>query len=292
MTRSQWLGQRLLLVFVDPRCGFSRAILPELAAVPPEPADGRPQPILVCGGDPEENRRLAEEHGLRWPAVLQEGGELSLLYKVYGTPMAYLVDERGATVGRPAVGGAAVVALVGGGGPPPVASLADERPATDFTPGPADDPLSPPDGAADGSPAPDFRLPRLDGGELSLAEFRGQRLLLVFWAADCPACERLAPRLEVLHRLGSGPRVLAIARGDPAALRLQAERLGLSFPIALQDGWAVSRRYGPPGTPIAYVVDEQGRVAGPAAVGVSEIGARMRALLAAAAPAGAGLHRA
>src|SRR6266516_1302283 len=36
------------------------------------------------------------------------------------------------------------------------------------------------DGLKAGTPAPDFRLPRLDGGELSLAALRGRRVLLVF----------------------------------------------------------------------------------------------------------------
>src|SRR6266496_733360 len=41
------------------------------------------------------------------------------------------------------------------------------------------------DGLKTGTPAPDFRLPRLDGGELSLAELRGQRALLVFSDPQC-----------------------------------------------------------------------------------------------------------
>ena len=34
-----------------------------------------------------------------------------------------------------------------------------------------------------GDQAPDFTLPSLDGGEISLSEFRGKRLVLFFWAS-------------------------------------------------------------------------------------------------------------
>ena len=34
-----------------------------------------------------------------------------------------------------------------------------------------------------GTPLPDFVLPKLDGGELDLAELRGKRVLLFFWGS-------------------------------------------------------------------------------------------------------------
>ena len=56
------------------------------------------------------------------------------------------------------------------------------------------------DGLKAGTAAPSFRLPRLDGGELSLEELRGKRVLLVFSDPDCGPCNALAPRLEKFHR--------------------------------------------------------------------------------------------
>src|SRR6266545_8036127 len=47
------------------------------------------------------------------------------------------------------------------------------------------------DGLKAGTPAPNFRLPRVDGGELSLEEFRGQRVLLVFSDPQCGPCDYL-----------------------------------------------------------------------------------------------------
>src|SRR5437016_4720298 len=51
-----------------------------------------------------------------------------------------------------------------------------------------------------GTPAPSFRLPRVDGGELALEDYRGRRVLLVFSSPDCGPCQVLAPQLDALAR--------------------------------------------------------------------------------------------
>src|SRR5439155_25971145 len=56
------------------------------------------------------------------------------------------------------------------------------------------------DGLEAGTSAPSFRLPRITGGELSLEELRGKRVLLVFSDPHCGPCNALAPRLEKFHR--------------------------------------------------------------------------------------------
>src|SRR6266487_1129876 len=71
------------------------------------------------------------------------------------------------------------------------------------------------DGLKAGTPAPDFRLPRLDGGELSLAELRGRRVLLVFSDPHCGPCQVLAPQLEKFHREHAEIFVVMISRGEP-----------------------------------------------------------------------------
>src|SRR5262245_25332025 len=56
------------------------------------------------------------------------------------------------------------------------------------------------DGLKARTAAPGFCLPRLDGGELSLEELRGKRVLLVFSDPHCGPCQVLAPQLEEVHR--------------------------------------------------------------------------------------------
>ncbi len=65
-------------------------------------------------------------------------------------------------------------------------------------------------------PAPEFRLTTFDGEKLSLADFKGQVVVLNFWATWCGPCKRELPLLEGYYRAQhqAGLRVLAIATED------------------------------------------------------------------------------
>jgi peroxiredoxin len=122
-----------------------------------------------------------------------------------------------------------------------------------------------------GTVAPDFNLPRIDGGELALADLRGERVLLVFSDPECGPCMELAPRLETLHQQRTAVRVVTVSRRDVEANRAKAAQLGLTFPIVLQRHWEISREYGMFATPIGYLIDEQGVIANDIAVGIEPI---------------------
>jgi peroxiredoxin len=150
------------------------------------------------------------------------------------------------------------------------------------------------DGLKAGEPAPDFRLPCLDGTERSLQDFRGRRVLLVFSDPHCGPCSALAPHLERFHRengkngeegvlpapggnglhgrnLSSPPQVVMISRGDPGENRAKVKEYGLTFPVLLQQRWEISRLYAAFATPMAYLLDERGLVVSDVAVGVDAI---------------------
>src|SRR5258708_122552 len=66
-----------------------------------------------------------------------------------------------------------------------------------------------------GARAPVFRLPRLDGSELSLENLRGRRVLLVFSSPHCGPCNTLAPELEKFHRRYPEVEVVMVSKGEP-----------------------------------------------------------------------------
>lgn len=128
-------------------------------------------------------------------------------------------------------------------------------------------------GLAPGTPAPAFVLPAAHGGRVSLEEYRGRKVLLVFSDPHCGPCEELSPHLARVageHR-GNGLAVLVVGRGDAGENRSKAERHGWEFPVALQRHWEISRRYGIFATPVAFLIDEHGVIEQGVARGVAEI---------------------
>jgi peroxiredoxin len=267
MTLEHWRGQRVLLMFFNPGCGFCQQMAPDLAALPVDGHDGRPLPLVITTGDPEASRRLVTEHGLRGPVLLQQQMEVAAVYHVRGTPMGYVIDERGMIASELAVGAQALLALATPARAPAHSnghkpsrgnrSLADSRLNRHGLPA--------------GTPAPHFRLPRLEGGEVTLEAYRGQRVLLVFSDPNCGPCDRLAPQLEQVHRHAPTLQVLMVSRGDPEANRVKVAEHGLTFPVALQRQWEISRAYGMFATPIGYLIDEEGIIMADVAVGVEPI---------------------
>lgn len=261
---SEWRGRRVLLVFFDPENLFSRRLLPSLVALTVEPVPGRPVPVLVSMGDRETNRQLIDEAGFTGTVLLQDEAEVAGAYKVDGTPMAYLVDADGTLASDIAVGIQAVLVLAG-----EIATITD-RTETYRGGAPLAEPLDanarPRSGLAQGAQAPLFRLPRLDGSEVSLLDYRGRNVVIVFSDPDCGPCEELAPLLQAEHEAHPDLDIIMVSRGDVEATRAQTEEFGFTFPVVTQRHWEISREYGIFAVPVAFHVDEWGTIAADIAI--------------------------
>jgi len=125
-----------------------------------------------------------------------------------------------------------------------------------------------------GTRAPVFLLPDLQGRMVSLEEYRGRRVLLVFSDPQCGPCDELAPHLVRLHReyANDGLGVILVGRGNAEENHRKAEQHGFQFPVLLQDRkWKVSKEYGTLATPAAFLIGEDGMIARDAAVGKDPI---------------------
>lgn len=110
--------------------------------------------------------------------------------------------------------------------------------------------------------APAFRLPGLDGGRVALAEYRGRRVLINFWASYCGPCREEMPALQQFSTAQDDVAVLGIAvNDDPADSREFARDVRVSFPLAIDRQADVISEYGGSALPMTVVVDAQGRVA-------------------------------
>jgi peroxiredoxin len=126
-------------------------------------------------------------------------------------------------------------------------------------------------GIKPGNLAPGFTLPSVFGETISLDDYRGRHVLVVFSDPNCGPCEALAPKLVRLARELAGLQVLMVSRGDLEANCAKAHAFKFPFPVVVQDGWKLSREYGIFATPVAFLIDEDGVVAQPVAIGQEQI---------------------
>jgi peroxiredoxin len=274
---SEFRGRDVLLIFFNPRCGFCTEMAADLAALPTDGGNGRAVPVVITTGDADENRKLVEQYGIHCTVLLQEEMQVASQYRAQGTPMGYRIDAAGKIASDLVIGGEPLLQLAGALDSfalPPVAAQRGHngaaRKAKQPDPSLARSRLNR-NGLKAGAIAPEFQLPRIDGGELSLDDLRGRRVLLVFSDPDCGPCDELAPRLQELHLQRPDLHVLVISRRDAEATRAKADALGLTYPIVMQKQWEVSLQYGMFATPIGYLIDEQGIVLSDVAVGVEPI---------------------
>ncbi len=100
-----------------------------------------------------------------------------------------------------------------------------------------------------GTPAPDFTLPDQDGNEVSLADLRGQRIVLVFYPLDfSPVCtDQLNVYQEVLGELeAEGATLYGVSVDSAYSHRAFQQQLGITIPLLsdFHPKGEVSRAYG------------------------------------------------
>jgi peroxiredoxin len=118
-------------------------------------------------------------------------------------------------------------------------------------------------GVHKGQKAPNFSLPTLSGGTMSLAQQRGKVVIVDFWAQWCEPCKKELPQLDKLQKEFAGKNVVILAvnldksRDNAVAL---ARQLGLSLPVLLDPAGSVAATYDLPKMPTSFVVDKKGIV--------------------------------
>ncbi|GGF14483.1 thioredoxin-dependent thiol peroxidase [Subtercola lobariae] len=127
-----------------------------------------------------------------------------------------------------------------------------------------------------GAVAPDFTLDDSTGKPVSLADYRGQKVVVYFYpAAGTPGCTKEACdfRDNINSLKSAGYQVLGISKDAPAALAKFAEEQGLSFPLLSDVDHTVHKAYAAYGEKSLYgktvtgvlrstfVLDENGVIA-------------------------------
>lgn len=162
----------------------------------------------------------------------------------------------GACSPRPAAGPAtpAAPAVASAGTPGQPAA----HPASVPTPTPRQANSGPP---RPGQPAADLTLPNLADEQVSLADYRGQAVMLNFWATWCGFCQMEIPHMiEAYADLAAdGLVILAVdVREGRREVSEYAEEMGIEFPILLDEAGEVAGRYYVRGIPTSVFIDREG----------------------------------
>ncbi len=113
------------------------------------------------------------------------------------------------------------------------------------------------------APAPALQTQDLAGASKTLADYRGQVVLLNFWASWCPPCRQEMPSMERLRQKLAGRSfvILGVNSGEnPEEVRSFLPTMKLGFPILLDPESANTRRWKVFALPTSFLIDAQGRV--------------------------------
>ena len=115
----------------------------------------------------------------------------------------------------------------------------------------------------EGQSAPDFVLKSSAGNNLRLSEYRGDVVMINFWATWCGPCRQEMPLLDDLYsryeRVGFTLLGVNIDDDSRRAMKM-IEELGVNFPVLFDDGKDVSKLYAVEAMPVTVLVDREGTV--------------------------------
>ena len=114
--------------------------------------------------------------------------------------------------------------------------------------------------------APDFAAATLDGRTVRLADFRGQKKVVVsFWASWCGPCRLEMPELVQFYKANHTPEsdfeLLAISIDDDTQAAAEfATSEKLNFPVLLDPRQKTASAYGVDGIPTVFVIGKDGKI--------------------------------
>jgi len=116
-----------------------------------------------------------------------------------------------------------------------------------------------------GSSAPTFEATDLASGKpVTLANYKGQVVLLNIWATWCEPCKVEMPSLEQLQKeMGpQGLKIVAVSidEGGPDVVRQYARDLGLTFGILHDQSGRIKQIYQTTGVPESFIINRAGKI--------------------------------
>ncbi|WP_322619385.1 TlpA family protein disulfide reductase [Bacillus fonticola] len=111
-----------------------------------------------------------------------------------------------------------------------------------------------------GDPAPDFTLESVSGEQVSLSDYRGEFVILNFFASWCPPCREEAPELQAFEEeYGDQAKLLILSRAEPKINVVEfIEEFNSTSTYLLDYNDSMANPYGVIGQPETFFIDENG----------------------------------
>lgn len=116
-------------------------------------------------------------------------------------------------------------------------------------------------GAAPGEKAPNFALEDLHGNTIKLSDYRGKKVIVLFWTDWCPACMEELPAFNRFYAEAGDNIILLAVHIDPTNdLPSFVKKKKILFPVLADHKGKVSHIYRVNAWPTTYFIDEKGRI--------------------------------
>ncbi|MBW1897106.1 MAG: TlpA family protein disulfide reductase [Deltaproteobacteria bacterium] len=112
--------------------------------------------------------------------------------------------------------------------------------------------------------APDFALQDLDGGVHRLSDFKGDVVILNFFATWCAPCRKEVPDLVRLHKgfAKKGVSVIGVSLDEEgqSVLRPFIKQHGITYPVVMATREMLMDYGGMQGIPTTFLIDHNGSI--------------------------------
>lgn len=115
-----------------------------------------------------------------------------------------------------------------------------------------------------GEYAPDFELETMDGEVVKLSDYKGEKILLNFWATWCPPCRVEMPDMQKYHDNHEGGVILGVNLTDTEQSIESVEKFldeyEITFNILADKELGATKIYEAHGLPTSYFIDTKGKI--------------------------------
>jgi peroxiredoxin len=111
----------------------------------------------------------------------------------------------------------------------------------------------------------DFTLPLLGGENVTLSSFKGNVIVLNFWATWCPPCRVEMPSMETLYQRYKDQGLVMLAvnlRENDGVVQQFIREHGYTFPVLVDRDGRTGSIYGIEAIPTTFIIDREGRIIG------------------------------